>query len=132
MRTYTQFILRKRLIKLISTITFIFSSILVYGSDPIYSHNSNFDIFYPFMDVELVCNDEIQVFGPLTAEQAGYMVTETSSLVQNINIPAGSVIIDMGVVPQTINNGIKPYGLVHLILKNHRSSQIVPLQSIVY
>jgi hypothetical protein len=119
MRTYTQFILRKRLIKLISTITFIFSSILVYGSGPITNHYSNFDILYPFMDVELVCNDEIRVFGPLTAEQAGYMVTETSSSVQIINLPAGSMIVDMGVTPQTEENGLKPYGLLYSLLENH-------------
>ena len=95
MRTYTQFILRKRLIKLISTITFIFSSILVYGSVPINNHNSNFNILYTFMDVGQPCTDEIQVFGPLTAEQAGYIVTETTSLVQNINLPSRSIIIDM-------------------------------------
>ena len=59
--------------------------------------------------------------GSFTAEESGYMVTENSSLVQNINLPAGSIIIDMGIVPQTINNGIKPYGLVHLLLKNHNT-----------
>lgn len=32
----------------------------------------------------------------------------------------GSYIINMGVVPQTINNGLKPYGLVYDLLKNHK------------
>ncbi len=31
---------------------------------------------------------------------------------------AGACIIDMGVVPQTINNGMKPYGLVYELVKN--------------
>ncbi len=36
---------------------------------------------------------------------------------EEIILPEGSLIIDMGVVPQTIKNGIKPYGLVHSLLK---------------
>lgn len=31
-------------------------------------------------------------------------------------IPSGSFIINTGVVPQTINNGLKPYGLVYALL----------------
>ena len=34
-------------------------------------------------------------------------------------IKTGSYIINMGVVPQTIGNGLKPYGLVYELLKNH-------------
>ena len=37
----------------------------------------------------------------------------------NTLIPAGSYIIDMGVEPQTVNNGLKPYGLVWDLLHNH-------------
>ena len=37
-------------------------------------------------------------------------------------IRAGSYIINMGVVPQTIGNGLKPYGLVYDLLKNHNVS----------
>ena len=36
------------------------------------------------------------------------------------NIPAGSVIIDMGVTPQTNNNGLKPYGLVYALVKTEK------------
>ncbi len=35
------------------------------------------------------------------------------------NIPAGSFIINMGVLPQTIGNGLKPYGLVYDLVKNN-------------
>lgn len=35
---------------------------------------------------------------------------------QTRNIPAGSVVIDMGVTPQTYANGLKPYGLVYNLL----------------
>ena len=37
---------------------------------------------------------------------------------QTINVPTGSVVIDMGVVPQTINNGLKPYGLAYSLIKD--------------
>lgn len=37
----------------------------------------------------------------------------------NQTIPAGSKIIDMGVTPQTIANGLKPYGLVYDLVKNY-------------
>jgi len=35
-------------------------------------------------------------------------------------IPAGSFIINMGVVPQTYANGIKPWGMIHDLVKNYR------------
>ena len=34
-------------------------------------------------------------------------------------IPSGSFIINMGIVPQTIANGMKPYGLIYALLNNH-------------
>jgi hypothetical protein len=34
----------------------------------------------------------------------------------NMTFPAGSFIINMGVSPQTINNGLRPYGLVYQLL----------------
>ncbi|MDP3928150.1 MAG: hypothetical protein Q8R57_03930, partial [Bacteroidota bacterium] len=36
------------------------------------------------------------------------------------NVPVGSFIINMGIVPQTVNNGLKPYGLVYDIIKNNK------------
>lgn len=35
-------------------------------------------------------------------------------------IPAGSYIINLGVTPQTIGNGLKPYGLVYKLVKNYK------------
>ena len=35
-------------------------------------------------------------------------------------IPAGSYIIDMGVSPQTVNNGLKPYGLIYALIKDYK------------
>ena len=36
-------------------------------------------------------------------------------------IKPGSYIVDMGVMPQTIGNGLKPYGLVYDLLKNYNT-----------
>ena len=35
-----------------------------------------------------------------------------------VNFAAGAAVIDMGIVPQTVNNGLKPYGLVYELVKN--------------
>ena len=34
-------------------------------------------------------------------------------------IPAGSYLINMGITPQTVGNGLKPYGLVYALVKDH-------------
>ena len=44
----------------------------------------------------------------------GYSQTPSSTI-----IPVGSYIIDMGIVPQTVNNGLRPYGLVYALLQAH-------------
>ncbi len=36
---------------------------------------------------------------------------------QNVVIPTGSFIVNMGVMPQTVANGLKPYGLVYALLQ---------------
>lgn len=46
---------------------------------------------------------------------------------QQDTIKAGSFIINMGVTPQTIANGLKPYGLVYDLVKNYK----VPVKWIV-
>jgi hypothetical protein len=40
-----------------------------------------------------------------------YAVNETFS--------TGSLIINMGVTPQTINNGLKPYGLIYDLMRTY-------------
>ena len=45
----------------------------------------------------------------------------------NETLASGSFIVNMGVTPQTINNGLKPYGLVYALLKNHQ----VPVKWII-
>jgi hypothetical protein len=50
-----------------------------------------------------------------------------SSKAGNETLAAGAFIINMGVTPQTINNGLKPYGLIYDLLKN----QQVPIKWII-
>ena len=38
----------------------------------------------------------------------------------NEPIPSGSFIINMGITPQTYANGIKPWGMMHDLIKNYR------------
>ena len=38
----------------------------------------------------------------------------------NVTIPTGSFIINMGVVPQTVANGLVPYGMIYDLLKNYK------------
>lgn len=43
-----------------------------------------------------------------------------TSIAQSTVIPSGSFIVNMGVVPQTYNNGIKPWGMLHDLIENYR------------
>lgn len=38
---------------------------------------------------------------------------------QTYNVPVGSFLVNMGVTPQTIGNGLKPYGMIYDLLKNN-------------
>lgn len=49
-----------------------------------------------------------------------FLTTSSSLLAANEPIPSGSFIINMGVVPQTYANGLKPWGLVYDLIKNHK------------
>jgi len=44
------------------------------------------------------------------------LITLSAGAQSNVVIPSGSYIINMGVVPQTVNNGLKPYGLIYQLL----------------
>lgn len=48
-----------------------------------------------------------------------FMLAGQQAISQTINIPTGSYIINMGVVPQTVGNGLKPYGMVYDLIKNY-------------
>ena len=50
---------------------------------------------------------------------AGFFLTNTAKA-QSELIPPGSFIVNMGVVPQTYGNGVKPWGMVHDLIKNYR------------
>jgi hypothetical protein len=47
-----------------------------------------------------------------------------SGYAQTTTLPPGSVIIDMGVFPQTYGNALKPYGLVFELVKNQKTPVI--------
>lgn len=42
------------------------------------------------------------------------------SFAANEPIPTGSFIVNMGVTPQTYDNGVKPWGMLHDLIKNYR------------
>jgi hypothetical protein len=46
---------------------------------------------------------------------AGYQVQAQTTR----TIPTGSFVVNMGVSPQTVGNGLKPYGLVYDLVKNY-------------
>jgi len=45
-----------------------------------------------------------------------FFLTSFSALSQTVTIPQGSLIIDMGVVPQTVEKALKPYELVYELI----------------
>ena len=49
----------------------------------------------------------------------GFCIKPSQSFAQLKSLPAGSYIIDMGIVPQTIGNGLKPYGMVYDMVRFH-------------
>ncbi|MDO7173358.1 SprB repeat-containing protein, partial [Mariniflexile sp. AS56] len=80
---------------------------------------SIFKRFFPAISFSVLMVFSILVFGlnPLPKSHSNISVELYS--VEDFLVPEGSIIIDMGVVPQTIKNGLKPYGLVHSLLKYH-------------
>src|SRR6478736_6459835 len=48
----------------------------------------------------------------------GFAIILSSWRINAETIPTGSFIINMGVTPQTIGNGLKPYGLIYDLVKN--------------
>ena len=56
-----------------------------------------------------------------------FLFNSSVALAADETIPTGSYIIDMGVVPQTVQNGLKPYGLVYALIKNHK----IPIKWII-
>lgn len=49
------------------------------------------------------------------------------ALAANETLPTGAFIVNMGVVPQTIGNGLKPYGLIYDLIKNYN----VPIKWVI-
>ena len=49
-----------------------------------------------------------------------FILTLNQGKTQTETIPMGSYIINMGVTPQTVGNGLKPYGMLYDLIKNHK------------
>ena len=49
----------------------------------------------------------------------GFFSITNSVSGQTITIPTGSFIVNMGITPQTVGNGLKPYGMIYDLLKNY-------------
>jgi hypothetical protein len=43
-----------------------------------------------------------------------------TSFAQSVQLPSGAFIVNMGVTPQTYGNGIKPWGMIHDLIRNYR------------
>ncbi len=75
------------------------------------------------------------IFSAITAIVAGTLIIifnvtgkkEAHGSEGTVTIPVGSFIINMGVTPQTINNGLYPYGLLYDMIINHN----VPVKWVV-
>jgi hypothetical protein len=56
-----------------------------------------------------------------------YFLAFSRTLAANETLPTGAFIINMGVIPQTIGNGLKPYGLLYDLIKNYN----VPIKWVI-
>jgi len=43
---------------------------------------------------------------------------------QTTTVPTGSFLVNMGITPQTVGNGLKPYGMIYDLIKNYGASVI--------
>ena len=50
-----------------------------------------------------------------------------SGFSQTTTLQPGSFIVNMGVVPQTVGNGLKPYGMIYDLILNNK----IPIQWII-
>jgi hypothetical protein len=49
-----------------------------------------------------------------------FSIAVITGYAQSTVIPSGSFIVNMGVTPQTYENGIKPFGMLHDLIRNYR------------
>ena len=60
----------------------------------------------------------ISSWGTLQAQKSSKNISTISTSTQT-DFNAGAAVIDMGITPQNVNNGLKPYGLVYDLVTNH-------------
>jgi hypothetical protein len=86
------------------------------------SHNINISIFNLYTMISLFNSTGADryikklLFG--IAFCFSFMVTENIAA-QTYNVPVGSYLVNMGITPQTVGNGLKPYGMIYDLLKNN-------------
>ena len=60
-------------------------------------------------------------------DASGKVITDKAEIISSGFTSSGSIIVDMGVLPQTFGNGLKPYGLVYDLVRNYN----VPIKWII-
>ncbi len=101
----------------------ITSEILSKSGDDLYV-GLNTDIFNRKENIFLTPELNAPAAPPAPAVSTSFSETDTSV---STFIKKGSFIIDMGSTPQSIGNGVKPYGLVYTLIKDHQ----VPVEWVI-
>lgn len=98
------------------------ASTSVYGGTPPYTYEwSNYSTASSITDLEA------GLYSVSVTDNDGVVATGVV-VVNNANqVKSGSYIINMGVVPQTFGNGLKPYGMVYDLVRNYN----VPVKWII-
>lgn len=60
-----------------------------------------------------------KLYGVLSLLGLFLLLCSSGVVAQTTTVPTGSFIINMGVTPQTVNNGLRPYGMIYDLLKNY-------------
>jgi hypothetical protein len=94
----------------------------VYGGTPPYTY-----AWSNFSTASSISNLQAGVYALTVTDSEGVIASDVV-VVNNANqVKTGSFIINMGVVPQTIGNGLKPYGMVYDLVRNYN----VPIKWII-
>ncbi len=94
-----------------------------------YSSKSGDDLYVGFStDISNRIENEFLTPEPVEpmAVAASASVNNSDTSVSNL-ITSGSFIIDMGITPQSIDNGVKPYGLIYALIDEHQ----VPIEWVI-
>ncbi len=94
----------------------------VYGGTPPYTY-----LWSNFSTAKSITNLQAGVYSVSVTDNAGVVASDVV-IVNNVNqIKSGAFIVNMGVVPQTIGNGLKPYGMIYDLVLNYN----IPIKWII-